>query len=60
MKSKIHLKNFIIYNVLLIIMISVFYKIGIIDNIIRYIKYETAVLEFQDLLSITITILSIL
>lgn len=59
MKLKLYFKNLVLYNILLIIIISLFYRIGIIDKVIRYIKFETIVIKFQDLLSIAITILTV-
>lgn len=57
MKLKLYFKNFIFYNILIIIIIALSNMIGIMDNIIRYIKFETVVVKFQDFLSISITIL---
>ena len=60
MKLKLYFKNLILYNIFLIIIISLFHRIGITDKVIRYIQFETIVFKFQDLLSIAITIIVVL
>lgn len=60
MKFKRYFKCLILYNLIVFFLIFLFNKLGINDNVIRYVQFETTVFKFQDLLSITITILSVL
>jgi hypothetical protein len=57
LKLKVNVRNIIFYNLLLIVLTFLFYKIGIINKVVRYISFETIMFKFQDLLSISITIL---
>ncbi|MBZ9633214.1 hypothetical protein [Clostridium sp. FP1] len=57
MNLKVKRSTIIIYNVILVILTFMFYKMNITSKIIRYISFETIMYKFQDLLSISITIL---
>ncbi|AGK98016.1 hypothetical protein [Clostridium pasteurianum] len=59
MKLKWWCKNLILYSILIIIFVILFNRFGIINKINRYINFETTLLKFQDLLSITITVLAV-
>ncbi|MPQ44544.1 hypothetical protein [Clostridium tarantellae] len=54
------IKKFLIYNIFLIIIFLLFKNFFNIKEILKYISFDTNTIKFQDLLSITITILSIL
>lgn len=57
------IKKFFLYNIIYILAIAIIYlsisHFGFKSEIIKYIKFETIDLKFQDLLSISITVLSI-
>ncbi|MEQ8154924.1 MAG: hypothetical protein ABRQ25_08600 [Clostridiaceae bacterium] len=59
MKLKVKYKSFIYYNIGILIFTIIFGKIGLFEKISRYIKFETVIIKFQDLLSISITILTV-
>ncbi|MHC1683666.1 MAG: hypothetical protein AB6733_12030 [Clostridiaceae bacterium] len=59
MKFKKNFKSLLLYNVIIVLIFIIFYKINVLNKIIRYINFETVVFKFQDLLSITITVLSV-
>lgn len=59
MRFKSELKIFILYNIIIIGVFIVLEKYGI-SSFIKYISFETQTFKFQDLLSISLTVLSIL
>ena len=52
-------KKIIPFNVILFSILFIMFKIGAIDNFIKYIMFETVDIHFKDLLSISSTFLSI-
>ena len=58
------MKKFLKYNILYIIFLSIIIlllnKFGVLDNFIKYIMFDSVRIDFKDLLSIGITILSIM
>lgn len=52
-------KKIIAFNVILFSILFIIFKIGAIDNFIKYIMFETVDIHFKDLLSISSTFLSI-
>lgn len=52
-------KKIIAFNVILFSILFIMFKIGAIDNFIKYIMFETVDIHFKDLLSISSTFLSI-
>lgn len=56
MKLKKEVKQIIIYNIIIALIVFGVYKLQLINKLYRYIMYETEVFKFQELLSIGITI----
>ena len=56
MKLKKEVKQIIIYNIIIALIVFGAYKLQLINKLYRYIMYETEVFKFQELLSIGITI----
>ena len=52
-------KKIIAFNIILFSILFIMFKIGAIDNFIKYIMFETVDIHFKDLLSISSTFLSI-
>ena len=60
MKFKQKIMYFIIYNLIVLAVYLTLKHTGLSEKIIRYIMFNTEVFKFQDLLSVTITILTVL
>ncbi|MFG5866546.1 hypothetical protein, partial [Clostridium perfringens] len=57
--KKIYLKDFLIYNIILLLIYILLSFLKYDQNIIKYFLFDTTVIKFQDLLTVLITILSI-
>lgn len=60
MKFKNYIKLFLIYNIIFAIAMFFINENDLLDKVINYIDYNTIIFKFQDLLSVSITILTIL
>lgn len=57
--KKIYLKDFLIYNIILLLIYILLSFLKYDQSIIKYFLFDTTVIKFQDLLTVLITILSI-